>query len=351
MENKIRQILKLGICAPSGENCQPWRFQIDREKINIFNLPERDKSLYSWGQRSSYVAHGALIENIAIAAKEFGYEPAVTLFPDSSNDNFIATILLKKGSPAKDPLFSEITKRCTNRKAYADKPLSEEQAQALLASVSTFQDVGVDMVTEVEKIKSLAQATSQNEKIIFENHSLHDFFFNHINWTKEEDAKKSVGFYIETLELPPPAKGAFKLIKYWPILSLLNKIGFSKVVAKDNAKIHGKASAHALFSILNDRKENFIAAGRALERFWLTAGKLGLAIQPMTGIFYLNLQIKNGNASSFSPLQKQTLESTFKTITQFYPSAKPVTAMYLRLGFSDAPSANASRLGPEIAEL
>lgn len=61
----IKKILEAAVQAPSGDNSQPWRFEIrDRDgEIRIFNIPERDKSLYNYGQMASCVAHGALIEN------------------------------------------------------------------------------------------------------------------------------------------------------------------------------------------------------------------------------------------------------------------------------------------------
>ena len=63
LESVIQRILEAGIQAPSGENCQPWRFRSRNDFIDLFNLPERDTSLYSWGQRASYFAHGTLLEN------------------------------------------------------------------------------------------------------------------------------------------------------------------------------------------------------------------------------------------------------------------------------------------------
>src|SRR6185436_19350212 len=123
MLEDFKKILNFAIYAPSGENCQPWEFSIKENKILIFNLPERDQSLYSWGQRSSFLAHGALIENIIIASKELGYQSIVNLFPDQQNKNFVASIELQKTNIDKDPLFSFIDKRCTNRKHYQTNAL------------------------------------------------------------------------------------------------------------------------------------------------------------------------------------------------------------------------------------
>ena len=68
--NDIKKILEAAVHAPSGENCQPWRFEIRGDEIGVFNLPKKDQSLYNEGQMASYVAHGALIENILIANRK-----------------------------------------------------------------------------------------------------------------------------------------------------------------------------------------------------------------------------------------------------------------------------------------
>ena len=77
MEETIRKILEESVYAPSGENCQPWKFAVDGSSIHIFNVPEADTSLYNFEQKGSYVAHGALIETIVIVALKYDYKPNV----------------------------------------------------------------------------------------------------------------------------------------------------------------------------------------------------------------------------------------------------------------------------------
>ncbi len=344
MSEDIKKILTLAIHAPSGENCQPWKFQIHNNKIIIQNLPERDASHYSWGQRSSYLAHGALIENIIIASKEFGYQTTITLFPDSDQTNLVAEISFQTSLTEKDQLFPYIVARCTNRKPYKTIPLTEQQKQALLSAADSIQTDNIALIENREKINKLSKLSCYSEKIIFENKSLHNFFFKHINWTKQEDNQKSIGFYLDTLELSPPAKSAFKLVKNWRYLNLLNKIGFSKIVAKDNYKIHASATAHGVIYIDDLSKENFILAGRIMQRVWLTATKLGLSLQPMTGILYLFLKIKAGEFSDFTPKQTKLIQSAYAEISNIFEARQRIIPMYFRIGFSEAPSARSTRL-------
>ena len=91
MEDVTIKILEEAIYAPSGENCQPWKFAVDGSNVHIFNVPEADASLYNFEQRGSYVAHGALIENIVIVALKYGYKASVKLFPIKEEPDLVAT--------------------------------------------------------------------------------------------------------------------------------------------------------------------------------------------------------------------------------------------------------------------
>jgi hypothetical protein len=344
MESILKKIISQAIYAPSGENCQPWAFKIINNSLIINNLPERDQSLYSWGQRASMFAHGTLIENISILADQEGFGTNTELFPENLGPNVVAKITLIEGGK-KDDLASYVRVRCTNRKLYKTRPLSETEKHRLTiknpnVKLTLFEDLGT--------IEQVAHLASTNERIIFENKYLHDFFFNHINWNKEEDKKKSIGFYIETLELPPPAKIMFKLARYRKAIVILNKIGFSKMVAKENSKVYKSASAIGFLTVPQNTKENFLQAGRAMQRLWLTATELNLSIQPLTGLVYLALNILAKEHSKFSENQKNLIDESYRDLLSIQGDSSKTITMIFRIGESDPPTARSSRLEPII---
>src|SRR3990167_10630915 len=73
MPPHIERILTAANSAPSGENCQPWRFVVSGDTVDVYLRPERDKSAYNWGQRGSLMACGAALENLVLAAGQGGY--------------------------------------------------------------------------------------------------------------------------------------------------------------------------------------------------------------------------------------------------------------------------------------
>src|ERR1700728_957941 len=118
LRDTIQGILEESVQAPSGENAQPWRFGVKKNEIHVFNIPERDQSPYNFRQRASYVANGAVIENISIVASVRGYDSRITLFPDKNNSNLVAVISLHEKQPNKELLYPYIVQRTTNRRPY-----------------------------------------------------------------------------------------------------------------------------------------------------------------------------------------------------------------------------------------
>ena len=348
MNGKIKQILELAIHAPSGENCQPWRFEVRDNTVSVYNIPERDNSLYSWGQRASYVAHGALLENIYIAAPAFGYTPQVTLFPDSTKPDYVVHITFQESQSATSPLYPFIKERVTNRRPYKKFTLTEEQHKEF-SRISEGIDRGRILFLEKdEDKKTVAQAVAGNERILFENPLMHKFFYDHITWTESEDREKKIGFYIKTFELPPPAQGMFKLAKNPGFVRNVNKIGFSKLIAKQNAKVYASASAMGTVIMPSNSAQDFLLAGRLMQRIWLTATKLGLNLQPLTGILFLMQKIEGDGAKELTETQRSFVQKQYQQIQRNFGAADENVAMLFRIGDGGKPTARSLRLSPEI---
>ncbi len=348
MQQNIRKILEIAIHAPSGENCQPWKFKIKDNQIYLFNIPERDQSPYNFKQRGSFVAHGTLIENIIIASSFFGFETQVSLFPDISDTNLVAIISLNKSNPKEEPLFGYIVKRSTNRKSYKKTPLLPEDKQAILDSVNEISRGKILITENKEDIKDLSLVGSMNERLVLENQALHDFLFSHITWTEKENQEKKMGFYIKTLELPLPARFAFKIFSKWERLKRFHKLGVSRSVWKQNGGVYASSSAIGVIAIDGNKNEDFVTVGRITQRMWLTATKLGLSLQPMTGVLFFMQRIKEGNYEPFSKEQVDIIKESYVKVQKKFNLQNENIPMMFRIGYSSPPTARAIKLSPEI---
>ena len=339
---EIERIVQAGNQAPSGENCQPWRFVVRDQTIEVHMLPERDQSAYSWGQRASYLANGAAIENIVVAASAEHYRTDTHYFPDAGNPSHVATIVLAKDPKiAADPLATFTDARISNRKPYQKGLLTSEERAALVRAVGG--EESFSLTEDPSKLQRLGRVGATNEEVMLANQSLHNFFFSHVSWTKGEDEKKKIGFYIKTLELPPPAQVMFKAFRHWPVMRTLSKIGFNRVVAKQNAATNASAAAIGAFMLDRIEPLDFVKVGRAVERVWLTATSLGLSFQPLTGVLFFKLKIMGGEADAFSPQERKLVMDAYQEASHIFKAGERHIAFMFRIGRAEAPSAHAVR--------
>ena len=145
----LKNIIEDGTHGISGDNSQPWKFETSGADLDIFNLPDRDNPILNVRQRGSYVAHGSLIENIVISAKQYGYSASVALFPDTGKNNLTARLIFVKTRAEKAPLSDYIKKRATNRKPYEKRLLNPEHKKELLEAMPPFLGGG-DMILDVD---------------------------------------------------------------------------------------------------------------------------------------------------------------------------------------------------------
>jgi nitroreductase len=365
MIEDLKKIISDGVYAPSGENCQPWKFEIrtnpsesSQGVVRIHNVPEADQSLYNSGQKGSYVAHGALIENISISALQHGYSASVEVFPKTkgpADTNLVAVITFSKNAggavqntSVSSSLYPFINKRCTNRKDQTPQKISADEKSQLVNAARETGFAELKIVDDQPTLDILGQALAINEEIIFENKHLHDFFYDHLLW-KEEDQGKAGGFYFKTLEFLPHQLKGVKLFKSWGILNFLNKIGkVSKKIAKENALKYASSGALAAVVIPGSSDADFVNGGRAMERVWLTATSLGLAAHPCTGVLYFMQRIKVGDTTSFSPEHTALITKAYADIEKAFGTQGKTIPMLFRIGYADAPTARSQRMAPDI---
>ncbi|OIO20470.1 MAG: hypothetical protein AUJ23_00280 [Candidatus Magasanikbacteria bacterium CG1_02_32_51] len=351
LQSDIKKVILAGARAPSGDNSQPWRFRVKSGIIESYNLPEKDNPIFNYKQRGSHVAHGALLENMKIVAAELGYDTKIKLFPNTVNDNLVSQLVLEKGSVEvkKDVLYQSIFQRAINRKKYSDTLLTDDQKTYLLNSVQEIGEGKIFLVDDSEKKKLFGQAVSKNEIVMLENEYLHNYFFRDVRWTEKEELKHKNGLYLKTMELSPPAVLIFKLLNNWKRAVQLNKIGISKFVAKQNAVVYASGSVVGVITVSSQgTPEEFILAGRLMERLWLKVNKLGLSFHPITGVAYLMMRILDNTNEVLSTEHIKIVKDSFEQIKQVFGLADETIVLPFRIGNGGKPSGQSSRLDPEI---
>ncbi len=346
----IERILTAGCSAPSGGNSQPWEFEVRGDTVTVILKPEKDHPVLNVFNRGTWIAHGALIENMCIEATEQGVTPIVTIFPETEAGRISSTIqFIKAEHGDRDPLEPFIFKRTTNRKHYLQKSIPREVVDQLKQAAGSVGDGKAIFINDRGSVSKIAKALSVSDKITFENKVLHNLFFKEIVWTKEQEKEKGGGLFLQTLELKPPQRAMMHLLRHWPAMKILAKIGIAKQIAKENMQTHASGAILCAVSVPKG-KESFLEAGRQIERIWLTATRYGLSVQLNTGLFFFWQNIHFGRPNSvFSQGEIDDIDFAYKTIASVSNAGEDIITAIIRIGYSNGgPSACSTKPAPVI---
>lgn len=349
-KEKLTKIVTAAAAAPSGDNSQPWRFVFRAPDMLEFHaLPERDNALLNVDDSGTFIALGAAIQNAELEAKALGFNPEVRY---GAEDSLTATFVLhgEGGLPeAEQELQRAIPLRHTNRKAYEKVPLAEDDRRALVEAAGETEGVSLTLVEDRESMSRISRALTTMEEIALKNKTLHKIFFESIFWSEERNAAGGHGLFIKTLELPPPARLLFKVLPYWPVASLLAKIGFPRMVAETNARQNASASAFGVITIDQFDRRNYIEAGRLLERVWLAAAARGMSLQIVTGLLFLARALEHNSSDIFSAHERASVQRASARIREVL-GGEDEPFLTFRVGRAAPPTAVSFRAQPVITE-
>ncbi len=124
----LEDLVAAAILAPSQHNTQPWRFRFDpgRQVIELYADPARMLRFADPDGRGVYIACGAALLNLRLAAAAAGRQAVVRLIPTVTQRLLLATVRLAGPSqphPDEIELHAAIPARRTNRSPYSGRPV------------------------------------------------------------------------------------------------------------------------------------------------------------------------------------------------------------------------------------
>lgn len=353
MKEEIIQLLNDSNTAPSPDNFQPWRFVVRGSDVEVYKVPGKVNRLLDCNEHVLILTNGMLVENISIAASHYGFRTDIKTFPDASSPDLVARVSLQKDPAVKqDPLYDFLRTRCTNRKMYKKEKISAEVLNELSSILKDFPGMELQFITEQKDIKEIGKAVSAIDKIMCENKELHHALFQHITWSIKEEQQTHVGLSLDSMELNGAEKQLFKAIKNWPVINTLNKIGFSNVIRSQNAAQYGSAGCSAVISTRNDGAQDYLQAGRFVQRFWLIATRLKLSLHPIVGVIYCSQKVKYDKPNIFSESHSSMLTENYgilDSIATAHGKTNKHIVFYFRMGYAKPTAYQSTRKEPEIA--
>jgi nitroreductase len=340
----VSAAVQAGIQAPSGDNCQPWRFRWDGECLRILFLPERAESLYDIRSAASWISLGAVIANVTLAAAQAGFALTVDLFPTGELPGAVTRIRFHAGAVSADPLAEAIATRCVNRRPYRAEPLPfgvREELQGL----ATTAGARLSWIETEPAKRRVAALAAENDRILFENRALHDGLYRWIRWSPAEAERRRDGMPAAALELAAIERPGMRILGSWRWARLAAGLGITRGLPLRARAIYRRSAAIALLSVRGDGPEDFVRGGEVLERIWLSATRHGMAFQPITGITFLLLRRRLTDGEGLSAPHRALLDRVDSEFKRLYPeSAGESPIMLFRLGMSPSPSGRSPRL-------
>lgn len=277
----IEEILNLARWAPSGDNAQPWRFRIlDASTVEI-ELRIAHGSVYEYrGGEPTLLSAGFLLESLHVAASGFGWQLEWALQGSEAEP-----VLLVRFSPAAEPevspLFAVLTLRSVDRRGYRRRSLRADEKAALEASLERqltltwHESLGARW--RCARLNGMASDIRLRCPEAFPVHQ------RVIDW---ENALSPGGIPARAVGLPGPMLPLLR----WALSDPARMRRLNHVAGTWGTRVeldYLPALASAAFVVFrpptnaaSETTREIIEAGRALQRFWLTATRLGLAMQP-----------------------------------------------------------------------
>jgi hypothetical protein len=346
MSDVLMQILDLARWAPSGDNTQPWRFEIVAgDHIAVHGSDTRDWCVYDFDGHASHMAHGALLETLRIAATAFGLRAGWSLregCPDSAPIYDVR--LIADADLAVDPLNAYIEKRTVQRRPMRVTRLTEQSKSALEQAVGDYYQLGFfETLPRRLKVAGLLWDSAYIRLTCPEAYAVHrDVIEWNARFSHDRIPEQAVGVD------PVTAKLMHWVLQSWKRVVFFNTFLMGTILPRIQLDFVPAiaCSAHVLMrprrapSSLQEHAE----AGMALQRLWLTATSVGLHLQPeMTPIIFRWYAQARRPLSSSPRINLQVRRLASKLDVLLGVSGTEPAAFFCRVGFSRPPASRSLR--------
>jgi len=337
-------LVSSAILAPSGGNCQPWRFVWSAEgRLRCLHDVARSASFLDFEHRAAYLALGAAVENVVIAAADIGLEAGVVPFPGPDLEHVCDVAFAPRERSARPGhwLAPFIPVRATNRRLGVRRPLAPEELAKLHAALDD-PAAELQVLTEAEPLDEMGLVLGAGDRFRFFDERLYREMIVEMRWNPRQAEETRDGIDIATLELGDVDEAGLRLLSSWPVVRFLRSMGIGGALEDLSRRAVQSASAMALVTYGGTSPLDYFLGGRAVQRVWLTATALGLAVQPMSSLPYLFARLERG--AGFEPGERGVLLGLRERYARlFRVGPRKAELLLFRLARIDGPTVRSLR--------
>ncbi len=279
----IERILDAAHWAPSGDNAQPWTFAVHDDGNFDVCVRVESGNVYEYRHgEPTLISAGTLLENIAVAASSYGKRAGWQYQGLADGTHRIKVELQDDPSAGENPLLGEIARRSVDRRPYQLRGLGARDKQALSQALDPeFSLAWHETLAARRRIAALTRLATDIRLRIPETFDIHNKI---VDWKQaySPDAIPSRALGVDAMTL--------KMMR-WTLAKrartqIANRLGSPFFAGLQMDFLPGIFSAaYFAFRLLQrlpgqEGVCQMLRAGQAVQRFWLTASKLGLVMQP-----------------------------------------------------------------------
>lgn len=342
----MERLLERARWAPSGDNTQPWRFEVVAEdRVVIHGLDTRTDVIYDFDGRPSQLAHGALLETLRLAASRVGLRADWSIRDGCSEEAPIYDVVLVADPTLRpDPLEAYIEARVVQRRPMRVTALGPGGRETLAAAVGpAFRLRFFEGFEGRWAVAKLLWHSARIRLTMPEAFSVHRSI---IEWgarfSDDRIPEQAVGVD------PVTARLMRWVMQRWSRVDFFNRYLFGTVAPRVQLDLLPAlgCAAHVLMTPARPLRTlgDFVAAGVAMQRLWLAAEAAGMHLQPeMTPVIF-RWYVQAGRSMS----SQRGIDAAAQDLAQRFDklaSAAPADdfAFLCRVGFSASPQARSLR--------
>lgn len=278
----VESILDHARWAPSGDNSQPWRFEVVSDAhVVVHGFDTRGHCVYDRDGRASQLALGAMLETLRISASAHAISPRIVRRPESADTAPIFDVFLDADAHvAVDPLNAHIRTRSVQRRPLRMRALRDDEKKELERSVgAAYTVVWFEGWRARLRLSWLSFRSAKIRLTIPEAYAVHREI---IEW----------GARFSETRVPDQALGTDALttrfmrwaMASWERISFMNRYFGGTLAPRIQLDLVPGLMCAAHFALVAPKPpaeiDDYVAAGAAVQRFWLTATHLKLQLQP-----------------------------------------------------------------------
>ncbi len=343
----LTHILELARWAPSGDNTQPWRFEVvSTTHVRVYGHDTRDHVLYDFQGHPSHIAHGALMETLRIAASGFGLacDWQITSSGDHRTPVYDVRFTANPGV-VKSPLFDCIERRTVQRRPMKTLPLTLRQRAALSdAAGNTVSLQFFETWNARVKMAAILWKSARIRLTCKEAYPVHKAIIEwRVKYSKDRIPEPAVGVD------PATARLMEWVMQSWERVHFFNRFLGGTIAPRIQLDLLPALFCAAHLLVRPSRKpqelEDWVKLGAIWQRIWLTATYHGLHIQPeMTPVIF-RWYARTGRRFSSQPVlfdQALALSDDFEKLAG--TSANDPFGFLLRVGSCKPPVSRSIRM-------